>query len=317
MHTLENITTYKSLEKELRESEEKFRSITTSAQDAILMIDDKGKISYWNRAAEKIFGYSEEEVIGHNLHDLITPKRFMEAHKIGFKHFIESGEGAIGKTVELVALKKDGTEFPIELSLSAVKRNSVWNAIGILRDISERKKSENLLKHERDFFNRLVNTAPVIILTLNTDGQIISFNDYMENLTGYSLDEVKGKDWFSTFLPKYDREKMRGVFHNAIGNFQTHGNVNPIITKSGEERIIEWYDKTLLDTYGDTAGLIIIGLDITKRKQTEEHMHLFRTLIDHSSDAIEVIDTSPFRFLDVNETECNIYLDTLKKRCFL
>ena len=134
-------------EQALRESEAKLHSITASTQDAILMMDNDGKISYWNEAAEKIFGYSKKEAIGQILHTFITPKRFLAAHEIGFIHFKKTGEGpAVGKTLELFALKKDATEFPIELSLSATMIDGLWNAVGIIRDISERKKMEKELK---------------------------------------------------------------------------------------------------------------------------------------------------------------------------
>jgi two-component system, LuxR family, sensor kinase FixL len=142
-----DITNRVQAEEALRESEEKFHSITASAQDAILIMDDKGKIAYWNEAAEKIFGYSEKEVTGWPLHELLAPERFLEAHHKAFEHFKMTGEGAaVGKTVELAALKKDGTEFPIELSLSATVKNGRWSAIGMIRDISERKAMEKELK---------------------------------------------------------------------------------------------------------------------------------------------------------------------------
>lgn len=130
----------------LRESEDKFHGITASAQDAIIMMDHQGAISYWNAAAEKIFGYPEQEALGQSLHDFLAPKRFRDDHRKGFSHFKETGEGPIvGKTIELAALQKDGTEFPIELSLSAVKRNGLWHAIGIVRDITDRKQAESAL----------------------------------------------------------------------------------------------------------------------------------------------------------------------------
>ncbi|MDO8206815.1 MAG: ATP-binding protein [Gallionella sp.] len=130
-------------EKSLLESEEKFRAMSASAQDAIVMIDNNGNISFWNGAAEKIFGYTEQDALGKNLHLLLAPARFHEASQIGFAHFQHSGEGAVvGQTLELVALHKNGSEFPVELSLSAVKIDDRWQAIGILRDITGRKRAE-------------------------------------------------------------------------------------------------------------------------------------------------------------------------------
>ncbi|ADR34873.1 PAS/PAC sensor signal transduction histidine kinase [Sulfuricurvum kujiense DSM 16994] len=149
--TVRDISERKIAEQSLRESEEKFHSITVSAQDAILMMNDEGNISYWNEAAERMFGYSESEIMGWPLHEMLAPERFLEAHHKAFGHFKKTGEGAaVGKTLELVALKKDNTEFPIELSLSAVMSNGHWNAIGIIRDITERKKMELELKQKEE-----------------------------------------------------------------------------------------------------------------------------------------------------------------------
>ncbi|MBZ0109962.1 MAG: PAS domain S-box protein [Candidatus Scalindua rubra] len=137
---------HKRIEEVLKESEDRFRMISASAQDAIIMLDNDERISYWNDAAEKIFDYSREEVIKEQIHKLIIPEKLREAHLNGFERFKETGQGhIIGKRVEVSAIRKDGREFPIELSLSAVKIKGKWNAIGMIRDITERIKSEKRL----------------------------------------------------------------------------------------------------------------------------------------------------------------------------
>lgn len=139
----EDITERRQVEQSLLESEEKFRIMSASAQDAIVMINNDGNISFWNCAAENIFGYPAQDALGKNLHQLLAPARFREKSAQGFARFQLSGEGAvIGKTLEFFALHKNGNEFPIELSLSAVKISEHWHAIGIIRDISERKQIE-------------------------------------------------------------------------------------------------------------------------------------------------------------------------------
>ncbi|MCR4376913.1 MAG: response regulator [Rhodospirillales bacterium] len=128
---------------EVMESEEKFRSITTAANDAIVMMDGAGKIVFWNAAAETMFGYSAFEAMGKELHTKIVPPRFYEAYSHGLAQFKTTGAGAmIGKTLELEALRKDSTKFPVEVSVAAVKLQGEWQAIGILRDITERKQTE-------------------------------------------------------------------------------------------------------------------------------------------------------------------------------
>ena len=139
----ENITKRMQAEFALRESETRLRMITDSAQDAILMMNPSGVISYWNPAAERIFGYTTAEALGRNLDTLLAPSRYHETHAAAFPIFQESGIGkAVGQTIDLNALRKDGREISVQLSLSTVQLNDGWHSVGLLRDITERKQSE-------------------------------------------------------------------------------------------------------------------------------------------------------------------------------
>ena len=123
------------------EEKEKLRSLTSIAQDAIVMMDHEGNISFWNPAAEKIFGYSSSEALGKEMHTFLAPQRYYEDYRKGLLHFRETGQGsAVGKTLELDAIRKGGEEFPVELSLSALQIEGKWHAVGIMRDITERKR---------------------------------------------------------------------------------------------------------------------------------------------------------------------------------
>ena len=174
----------------------------------------------------------------------------------------------------------------------------------VINDITDHKRAEEALQHERDFAEALVETAQTIVLVLDPDGHIIRFNPYMEEISGYRLEEVRGKDWFSTFLPQHDAESVRALFLKAIGDIHTHGNVNAIITKDGSRREIEWYDKTLKDTHGSTVGLLAIGQDVTERKRVEEALResecYYRELIDSAADAIFVHDVPSGNIIDCN-----------------
>ena len=133
----------KRIERALADSEEKFRSMSASVNDGLLTIDDSGAITFWNDTAEVIFGYSQAEVLGKELHPLLAPPRYLDAYQTAFAKFRQSGAGdAIGKTLEMTALRKDGSEFPIELSLAAYHSNERWHAVGTVRDISARKQDE-------------------------------------------------------------------------------------------------------------------------------------------------------------------------------
>jgi len=130
------------------ESEEKFRNLAEAANDAILSANSCGKIVYFNPAAERIFSYSPTEIIGQPL-TILMPERFRDPHRQGLDRFLRTGEArVIGKTVELAGRRKDGTEFPLELSLSSWKTREDTFFTAILSDITERKKSEKALKHQ-------------------------------------------------------------------------------------------------------------------------------------------------------------------------
>ena len=142
-----DITVQRRAELALKESELKFRSISASAKDAFIMMNGQGQISYWNPAAERVFGYSAKEAIGQDLHKLLAPERYLEVFKENFRTFKKSGTGGgIGKTLEFDALRRDKNEFPIELSLSAIKLQGDWHSFGIVRDISNRKRAEEKLR---------------------------------------------------------------------------------------------------------------------------------------------------------------------------
>lgn len=142
-----DITERKEAEEKIRESEARINTVLNAAQDAIIMMDGAGNISVWNAAAEKMFGYTPTETLGKNLHRLLAPPEYHDAHMQAFPIFQKTGEGtAVGKVLELSALNKSGREFPIELSLSSVQLRGEWHAVGIIRDITERKKVEEELR---------------------------------------------------------------------------------------------------------------------------------------------------------------------------
>src|ERR1051326_5704518 len=129
---------------ELRTSELRFRSVFQSAADAIILADENAKIIAWNRGAETIFGYREEEIVGADLESLM-PEAYRLKHRAGFERFRTTGRSQlVGKTAELEGLRRDGTVFPLELSLASWRSNEGIYFTGIIRDITERKHAEQL-----------------------------------------------------------------------------------------------------------------------------------------------------------------------------
>jgi len=127
-------------------ADERLRAISAVAQDAVIMMDNRGRVAFWNQAGQRVFGYSGQEARGKKLHELIVPERYRVDFEKKFVEFRTTGQGpAIGKTVELAGRRKDGVEIVTEVSISGVNINAIWHAICIFRDITERKRTEQML----------------------------------------------------------------------------------------------------------------------------------------------------------------------------
>jgi len=130
-----------------KEIEAKLSAIANTTSDAIVMINNDAKVTFWNHAADRMFGYKKREVFNKNISGYIIPEKSRNEFVDGFKEFKVSGKGpAVGKSIELIAVDKSGKEFPIEVTTSAMRIKGKWHAAGIIRDITGRKKSEKKLQ---------------------------------------------------------------------------------------------------------------------------------------------------------------------------
>ncbi len=208
IHIARDVTQKKLMERELKENEVKFRGITNSVRDAIILADDQAKVTHWNPAAEKIFGYSNKEAIGKDVHQLVVPSTMSkvgkECIKIGVKTFAETGEGSfmVGN-VELIGLRKDGSEFPAEMSLSPLNLGDKWNAVGVVKDITERVQAEQKVKEAEKRYRTLFSQAPLGVLVIDPQTKkVVEFNDVAHIQLGYSREE------FSELrLPDFEAKK--------------------------------------------------------------------------------------------------------------
>ena len=176
-------------EKALRESEARFRQAMESTRDAFIALEgERGTITLWNPAAEAIFGYSKDEAVGQVLNEFLAPPRFREAARAGMAYFSNTGEGAaVGKTLELSALRKNGEEFPIELSLSAMQLGGKWYATGIARDITERKRAEAAIEHANRALAALSAANRSLVRAAGEDELLQSICDAIIEQRGYRM----------------------------------------------------------------------------------------------------------------------------------
>lgn len=228
------------------------------------------EIVFVNPAMCQIAGYSDLEMIGQSprmLQGTATDPKTLEKIR---KQLLSQGSAV----AELVNYRKDGTPYDVELFITPLfdSTGKRTNFVSIQRDITERKAIAESLRQEHELNGAIFRTSQNVTLVLDPQGRIDLFNPYLEKITGYRLDEVAGKDWFNTFLPDSDQERMRRLFARAIAGESTHGNVNPILTKDRSRRFIEWYDAPLTDGNGQLVGLLCSGQDVTERLDMERHL---------------------------------------------
>ncbi|MBI5454595.1 MAG: PAS domain S-box protein [Deltaproteobacteria bacterium] len=145
----------KKAEAAQKEGEKRLGSIVETASDAIICMDERGLVYLWNRKAEEMFGYAASEILGRYMHDYIVPERLRERAKAAITAFLSTGRGpVIGKTIEIEGLNKDGTEFPVEVSVSAMNIKGRWHSTGIIRDITARKAAEERLRQKIEELER-------------------------------------------------------------------------------------------------------------------------------------------------------------------
>ena len=255
-------------EQALREREATLNAITSCARDAIIMMDDQGKVVFWNAAASRILGWDESAAIGRDVHSMLAPEHYHIASQKGLADFFRTGQGpALDKTLELQARRQDQTEIPIELSLSAVQHGGKWHAVGILRELSERKRSEEALRESEEKYRRIVDTANEGIWMLDEDFRITFANRRMMEMLDFTAAEMVGQSvvafLFEEDLPAFAARaevRRRGLPQRFESRLRR---------KDGEAVWSLVSATSLLDGDGLFRGSFAMSTDITELKRAE------------------------------------------------
>ena len=287
----------------LRESEERYRAVADSAYDAIISTDSDGAIVGWNRGAQQIFGYTTAEMIGKSIAQIMPPD-FRELYQSGM---IGTGAGVnanvVGRTVELSGLRKDGTDFPLQLSYAGWETAQGKFYTAIIRDITERKQAEQELILFRTLIDRSNDAIEVL------DPETLRFLDMNEKCCldlGYSREELLSLTVLD-IDPSMDQA--------------TAARINSEIEKSGTITIEGWHKRkdgskfpvegSVRQVQLDRRYFVAVVRDITERKRAEaallESNAQFRTLFEASPDAIMLIDPHDnWPILDCNTASCHM-----------
>ncbi|MBI4343976.1 MAG: PAS domain S-box protein [Euryarchaeota archaeon] len=218
------------------ESEESFRGVIEAAGDAIIIADGERRILLWNPAAERIFRYTAQEALGREFTTLIIPEEHRARTLRAFEKARKTGRlvHKPGQVVEAVGLRKDGTTFPLEHSISMVKTARGMRYTAILRDITERKRAEEEIKRLKEFNEVIVQKMEEGIVLTDPEGFITFLNPAMERMLGYSKEELLGKNLSDLVSPgnmKYLKAQIGGL--QAEGTYARFECC--LLTKEGQE----------------------------------------------------------------------------------
>ena len=260
-------------EQSLTESEHRFQSLVESATDAIVVANGRGIIVSWNRAASRLFGYETDEVVGQAL-TVLMPARYRQAHEKGLARIEATGEGRVmGSVVELHGLRKNGEEFPIELSLATWKTATGSYYSGIIRDISDRKKAAQALEQLQHQHMLILTQAGEGIYGLDVDGNTTFVNPSAASMLGHRIEDLVGcqmHDLLHHSKPDgtpYPAEAC--PIRAAIRDGQVHRVVDEVFwRKDGTSFPVE-YVSTPIREADRVVGAVIVFRDITARKLTE------------------------------------------------
>ncbi len=261
-----DITASKQTEKDLVESEEKFKNLVEMAIDGIFVETDRGEILDCNNSACRMFGYTKEEMVGLTIADLV-PEDFAKT----LPERITAEETTGDVAVERVNKKKDGTIFPTEISTKLFKLGGEERLIAYVRDITEHKKSEEALKASEENFRALFEHTPDGILILDFEGNILSANAAVGEMVDAPLDNVIGSNIYNYLVPESgatDLEDQINVYNDRGGYLRTY----KILSSNGETVWIEGLGTRIM--YRNMPANIVVVRDVTVRKQAE------KTLID-------------------------------------
>ena len=297
------------VEDALNAQEAQFRSVVQTTPDGIVLADGDGKIVSWNTAAERHFGYTEGEILGQPL-STIMPLRYREDHQRGFERLKTTGFSALrGRTVELHGLRKDGSEFSLELSLSTWRSGGQMLSCGIVRDITRRKEAEAKLLQQQIEQQALLDLIPAMVWYKDSQNRILRANRRAAESINKSVAEVEGQSTYDLYPEEAEKYHQDDLAVIASGQPKL-GIVELYEIAPGHKRWIQTDKVPYRDAQGNVIGVLVFAQDITESRQAEaalqESEGQYRLLMEEAWDGVVVVGLDGY-FRMANSKACELF----------
>lgn len=259
--------------KELSDSETRVRAILNNAADAVIVINGKGVIQEFNPSAEGTFGYSSSEVVGEKIETLM-PKRYGRDHDAHLQRYHDTGEKhVIDHTREVDGLRKNGTEFPMDLRVGEAALENETLFVGIIRDITDRKRQEKEIADNLSFVTTLVDSVPNPIFVKDTSGRYVNFNRAYERAFGIRREDIIGKSVMELdFFPEDYRNARQEEDLNLLRDGDsTHREMSVVLGDGAEHDMLFWARAFDLSD-GSRGGVLGVFVDISEQKELERQL---------------------------------------------
>ncbi|WEF34402.1 PAS domain S-box protein [Pseudoduganella chitinolytica] len=284
----------------VRRSEERIRTILETAQDAFVGMDSNGRITDWNPQAEQMFGWRRDEVLGKPLHEVMVPVALREAHQRGIQRFLATGEARVlGHRLELMALRRDGNEFPVEMTIGLVDVAGERSFGAFVNDISVRRRIERELESERTLLAAVLEAIDVAVAACDQAGNLTLFNRAAREIYGVPRDAVLRADWLqhcSVYLPEGTAPlPPESVPLARALSGETISGMEIVIAPPGRPvRHLLCSGHALVSAEGTRLGAVVASSDITARREAERRLadseRFLRTMADNNPALIGYVD---------------------------
>lgn len=274
----------------------------------ILVANSDGEIILCNKLAEELFGYEKKELLGQKV-EILLPNNLQDRHvKHRGAYLKDPTPRLMGAGRDLFGRRKDGSVFPIEISLSHVKIEEQIAVIAYISNIRWRKEQEEKLRHEKELAQMYLEMAGSIIMVMDSNEHVTLINREGALILGMPEEEIIGKNWFDHFIPEENREEVRAVYYQLLkheGN-QLEYFENRVKASHGELRLISWHNRLLQDSQGEAIGTISSGTDITLTREAELMLQESKARLKNY--AIELEEEVAARTAEVYESQTKLKL---------